>query len=161
MSELINANVYRKQGGKQYVIADGGDLLIESGGTITIGDANFISTGGRTIAKQTVVAGSTAANFPNNGLVTFGSTAAKTYTLTTPVSGRTLKLVCTAADSTKVQYVQASTGTGVKTWIDGSISSGHGIKFAGKGYAVLDAYSSALWYVTSKSTTVAISTGTT
>ncbi len=37
-----NAKVYRKQGGDEVVVADGGKITVEAGGTIEAGEASII-----------------------------------------------------------------------------------------------------------------------
>lgn len=87
------------------------NLAIGSGGTVTV------ESGGKTLVP--VTAGTTAANFPAYGVVTFGSTAAKNYTLDTPVGGEVVFLRCTAGTTSALQTIQsgstAVTFDGTKT----------------------------------------------
>ncbi|MCK9600690.1 MAG: hypothetical protein M0R06_16735 [Sphaerochaeta sp.] len=164
MSEYVNAKVYLKQGSTELVVASGGVVNFESGGIGKVNDEEFVSTGGRTITKQNYASstGSTSGSLANHGIHIIGCTCegGASYNLADPVPGRTVKIVCIAAGTSYVNGVITGS-SGINIWIDG-LSSGHAVKWsADPGYAVLDAYSTALWYVTSKSTTVEGSTSTT
>lgn len=87
--------VHRRQGGDELVVASGGKITVEAGGTI----------------ESPVATGTTSANLPNHGHSNIGSTsAAATYVLDAPVAGVTKTIFCTAGSTDNVQKVDAGAG---------------------------------------------------
>lgn len=99
--------------------ASGSQIFNSSAATIT----NTLTASSRTVLtklvtlssglKIPVAAGTTAATFPNYGVTSFGSTAAKSYRLAAPVAGQEKWLYCTAATTGAVQKIIASTSNSI------------------------------------------------
>lgn len=103
--------IRREQGNNNLAVGSGGTVTVESGGAIAVESGGAV--------KVPVTAGTTAANFPAFGAVTFGSTAAKSYTLDAPAGGEVVYLRCTAGTTSALQTIQsgstAITFDGTKT----------------------------------------------
>lgn len=111
--------IRREQGNNNLAVGSGGTVTVESGGGFTVASGGSVTVSSGGAVKVPVTAGTTAANFPAFGAVTFGSTAAKSYTLTAPAGGEVVYLRCTAGTTTALQTIQsgstAITFDGTKT----------------------------------------------
>ena len=123
-------------------------------GSSTPSSAKFTSI------SEVLTALSTAANPTPAGVLTLGSTAAKSYTLGANVTGVDVDIVC-IANGTASKKVKAASGVSIFGFLSsaaGSSIAKTSLNFTGKGQAVrLRALSSAVLQVMSKAGAVASS----
>lgn len=113
-----NSAIYRKQGGKELVVASSGDITVESGGEITLQSGaiqTFQSGGYFKYPVQTLTSTQTGTNAINFGLtVLTGTTTGPTYTLAAPVAGVPKQFSMTSSSSGAThRAVIRSNSTGV------------------------------------------------
>jgi hypothetical protein len=134
--------VYKRQGGNVQVVASGGQILVEDGGTIAV----------------PVVTETTAAALSNYGVsnVTRGTTAtgANNYTMDAPVAGCVKIINCLAANTSDCVTISGNTnvsyggGTGTPTTL----------KIIREGGVMLVGVSTAAWQIVGGSTVYAFAT---
>jgi hypothetical protein len=150
--------VYKDHGGDRLVVASGGTIAIEAGGTITSADPLYSETGFREYVETAVAATTTLVNYGVSMILSTG-TSQHVYSLAAPVAGIRKYISCNNVNKS----TGSSTGAAIVTSSGASAAFGAytSILFstgsANTQFVSLVGQNSTNWIVTSYSTDVSFS----